>query len=688
MGRRTLLLMGAVIVLSIGYYFVQPYLTALLQFQQLREVQETAINPFDVPEKILEVNDGLLTTPTPVLAANYEPSEPNPRRNAYFGDLHVHTSLSFDAYAFGTTASPSDAYRFARGEPIDHPSGFKMQLARPLDFYAITDHAMFLGVVQEAADTSTQFSRHDVAAYVHNLNRDGNNHWTDQSRRYLAFARFIPGILRGIMDGSVDQGELAEITQRAWLETIQAANSSYEPGVFTTFVGYEYTTSSSDFGNLHRNVIFRSAEKLPKEPFSRFHSQNPEDLWDWMDSLRERGVESLAIPHNSNGSNGQMFKLKDWTGKPLDDGYAEQRLRNEPLVEITQVKGTSDTNPLLSANDEWADFEINRYRIATVLRSEPRGSYVRDAYLRGLGLEESGVANPFKFGVVGSSDTHVAAPSLYERSYHAKVGVLDSNPEDRGSVPMTGVRKSLAVQFTPDLTKVVDGQTYVAARGYEQWGASGLSGVWAEDNTRESIYDAFRRKETFATTGPRIKVRFFAGYDLDLKALHSDDMLAEAYASAVPMGGELVGETDTTQSPDFLVWAIRDTYGAPLQRTQIIKGHVRDGVHHETVYDVSCSDGLHPDPATYRCADNGAKVDLTDCAISADRGAAELLGLWQDPDFDASQDAFYYVRVLENPTCRWSTWDALKVGAEPRSDLPKTIQERAWSSPIWYISTE
>ncbi|MEM8561754.1 MAG: DUF3604 domain-containing protein, partial [Pseudomonadota bacterium] len=274
---------------------MHPYLTALLQFQQLREVQETAINPFDVPEKILKVNDGLLSIPEPSLAANYEPSEPNPKRNAYFGDLHVHTSLSFDAYAFGTTASPSDAYRFARGEPIDHPSGFKMQLARPLDFYAVTDHAMFLGVVQEAADTSTEFSRHDIAAYVHNLNSDGNNHWTDQSRRYLAFARFIPGILRGIMDGSVDQGELAEITQRAWLETIKAANSSYEPGVFTTFVGYEYTTSSSDFGNLHRNVIFRSAEKLPNEPFSRFHSQNPEDLWDWMDGLREQGVESLAI---------------------------------------------------------------------------------------------------------------------------------------------------------------------------------------------------------------------------------------------------------------------------------------------------------------------------------------------------------------------------------------------------------
>ena len=682
MKKRYIILGSGGILLAIGLHLSWPYVTMLREFQLLQEIQDGAVPLSDLPEQILETNAEFITSETPSAVVNYD-GVPNPERSAYFGDLHVHTALSFDAYAFGTTSSPSDAYRFARGEAINHPSGFGMQLKRPLDFYGVTDHAMFLGVVQEAADTSTPFSENEVSSYVHNINSGGNIHWTDQSKRYLAFARFLPEMINGIRDGSIDRDEVAKITQDAWADTIAAANTHYEPGVFTTFVGYEYTSSSNDFGNLHRNVIFRSSENLPKEPFSRFHSQNPEGLWDWMDGLREQGVESLAIPHNSNGSNGQMFKLVDWAGDPLDDEYAEQRLRNEPLVEITQVKGTSDTHPLLSKNDEWADFEIMRFRIATTLASEPRGSYVRNAYLRGLGLEEEGTVNPYKFGLIGSSDTHVAAPSLYENDYHAKVGVMDSDPADRGSVPMTGLRESLAKQFMPDFLKSVDGRNYVAARGYEMWGASGLAAVWAEQNTRESIYDAFRRKETFATTGPRIKVRFFAGYDWPEDMLASPDMISEAYSSGVPMGGDLL--SDNGKAPKFLVWAVRDSLGAPLQRVQVIKGYVQDGEHHEMVYDVACSDGLQPDPRTHRCADNDARVDLTDCSISADRGTDELIALWEDPEFEASQDAFYYVRALENPTCRWTTWDALKAGVEPRSDLPQTIQERAWSSPIWYV---
>ncbi|MEM9396507.1 MAG: DUF3604 domain-containing protein, partial [Pseudomonadota bacterium] len=239
---------------------------------------------------------------------------------------------------------------------------------------------------------------------------------------------------------------------------------------------------------------------------------------------------------------------------------------------------------------------------------------------------------------------------------------------------------------TPDLTKQLEGRTYVSARGFEQWGASGLAGVWAESNTRESIYEAFRRKETFATTGPRIKLRFFAGYDWDEDLLRSKNLLSTAYDSGVPMGGDVLSKGAT--APVFLVWAVADSQGAPLQRTQIIKGTVRDGHHQETVYDVTCSDGLIPDPHTHRCADNGAQVDLSDCSISSDRGDSEMMGLWRDPNFDPLQDAFYYVRVLENPTCRWSTWDALRIGVEPRPDLPRTIQERAWSSPIWYVNAD
>ena len=685
MKKRYILLGSFAVTLAIAYAASAPYLKMLQEYQQLQKIVNDTNPLTELPERILDVNPELVEFPEPRSVSAYQ-SNPNSDRNAYFGDLHVHTGLSFDAYAFGTTASPADAYRFARGDAIKHPSGFDMQLKRPLDFYGVTDHAMFLGVVGEAADTSSAFSKNEIAAYVHNINADGNDHWTRQSKRYLAFARFLPEMISGISNGTLDRGEVAQITQDAWRDTIIAADMHYEPGTFTTFVGYEYTTSSNDFGNLHRNVIFRSSAKLPSEPFSRFHSQNPEGLWDWMDGLRENGIESLAIPHNSNGSNGQMFKLVDWAGDPLDDDYSNQRARNEPLVEITQVKGTSDTHPLLSKNDEWADFEIMQFRVATFLQSEPSGSYVRDAYLKGLALEDAGLENPYKFGLIGSSDTHVAAPSLYEEDYHAKVGVMDSDPSDRGSVPITGIRRGIANQFMPSFLKDVDGNQYFAARGDELWGASGLAGVWAEENTREAIYDAFRRKETFATTGPRIKVRFFAGHGLQEELLQSTDMVSSLYATGTPMGGDL--ELNGSSRPQFVVWGVRDSLGAPLQRLQIIKGYVRGGEHHEVVYDVACSDGLDPDSATHRCPDNQAKVDLSDCSISEDVGANELLTLWQDPDFDATLDAFYYVRVLENPTCRWSTWDALQAGVEPRSDLPATIQERAWSSPIWVRSEQ
>ena len=680
--KKRYILLGSILGISaVLYMTAAPYVTMLREYQQLQKLVN-GTNPLtELPERILGVNPEFVEFPEPSAVITYQ-SNPNPDRSAYFGDLHVHTALSFDAYAFGTTASPGDAYRFARGDAIKHPSGFDMQLIRPLDFYGVTDHAMFLGVVEEAADTTTAFSENEIAAYVHNINAEGNDHWTTQSKRYLAFARFLPGMLSGISDGPLDRAEVAQITQDAWRDTIIAADMHYEPGTFTTFVGYEYTTSSNDFGNLHRNVIFRSSSKLPSEPFSRFHSQNPEGLWDWMDELRENGVESLAIPHNSNGSNGQMFKLVDWAGDPLDDTYSRQRARNEPLVEITQVKGTSDTHPLLSKNDEWSDFEIMQFRVATFLQSEPSGSYVRDAYLKGLELEESGRENPYKFGLIGSSDTHVAAPSLYEEDYHAKVGVMDSDPADRGSVPITGIRRGIADRFMPSFLKEIDGNQYVAARGYERWGASGLAGVWAEENTREAIYDAFRRKETFATTGPRIKVRFFAGYELQEELLQSMDMVSTLYSTGATMGSDL--ERDGLSIPQFVVWGVRDSLGAPLQRLQIIKGFVRDGKHNEVVYDVACSDGLVPDPVTHRCPDNQAAVDLANCSISEDKGANELLALWQDPEFEVGVESFYYVRVLENPTCRWSTWDALNAGVNPRSDLPATIQERAWSSPIWF----
>ncbi|MEZ5504258.1 MAG: DUF3604 domain-containing protein [Halioglobus sp.] len=300
---------------------------------------------------------------------------PNPERNAYFGDLHVHTAYSFDAYVFGTIATPDDAYRYAQGQSLKHPSGYWVQLQQPLDFYAVTDHAMLMGLVKEAADTRSEFSRYDVAKPLHDINAPSNMTRFSLIERGKAFATFLPGVINGLLDGSIDLPMVEAVTKSAWRDSIRAANDAYVPGRFTTFAAFEYTSSSDDQGNLHRNVIFRDSDRLPAMPFSRFNSQNPEGLWRWMDKLRSNGIESLAIPHNSNGSNGQMFKLEDWAGNPMDTTYARTRLRNEPLVEVTQIKGTSDTHPLLSPNDEWANFEITPYRVATKLYSEPAGSY-------------------------------------------------------------------------------------------------------------------------------------------------------------------------------------------------------------------------------------------------------------------------------------------------------------------------
>ena len=471
----------------------------------------------------------------------------------------------------------------------------------------------------------------------------------------------------------------------AWRDTAEAAERHNDPGKFTTFLAYEFTSSGIGQSNLHRNVVFKNS-KGPVQPFSIVDSRNPEDLWDWMDNLREVGVESLAIPHNSNGSNGQMFKLVDWAGNPMSDEYATKRMRNEPLVEITQVKGTSDTHPLLSPNDEWADFEIMNFRIASPFYSRPEGSYIRDAYLRGLTLESEYNINPYKFGLVGASDTHTGAISDNESDFHSKAGIIDGTPILRGVVPVdSNLKKQIE---SSDLSVVITGfkefeDKEFIQTAYTEWGASGLAAVWAESNTRDSIYNAFRRKETFATTGSRIKVRFFAGYDIE-NALNEEDPIAFAYSKGVTMGSDIL-ESDG-RAPSFLVWALRDIKRAPLDRVQIIKGWTEiSGRTYEKVFDVACSWGIAPDPTTNRCSNNGAKVNLDNCEISKNVGSNELKTIWKDPEFDPSIKAFYYVRVLENPTCRWSTWDALKSGNKPRADVTPTIQERAWSSPIWYV---
>ena len=618
-------------------------------------------------------------------------------RKAFFGDLHVHTTYSFDGYAFGTLATPYDAYRFAKGESISNPAGFAMQLSRPLDFYAVTDHAMFLGVVEAAADTSTAFSKNPFSKPYHDLNAPENmgTGTFDVLKRLTTFSSFLPEAVTQILSGQLDREEVMDVVRTAWRDSIDAADQHYVPGQFTTFAAYEYTSSTADMGNLHRNVVFKGTEKLPREPFSRFHSVNPEDLWQWMDELREKGVESLAIPHNSNGSNGQMFKLVDWAGNPMDDDYTKQRVRNEPIVEITQIKGTSETHPILSSRDEWASFEIMPYRVATNALSQPRGSYVREALLNGLALEQQGMTNPYQFGFIGSSDTHSAASQNVESNFVSKLGLLSGTGERRGSVPQAGIAGEISylsdkvlngIRGRANLRLKIDGEVYTAG-ATPTFGASGVAAAWAEENTRESLYSAFRRKEVFATSGPRMQIRLFAGYGFDENMLTQADGIERAYATGVTMGGNLLpnetAEVDHSSEPSFLVMASADTESAPLQRLQIIKGWVDVDGAHEEVIDVACAGGASP--VAHRCPDNGAKVDIRNCAINRETGAGQLSALWRDPAFDQGQRAFYYARVIENPTCRWSTWDANREGVAPRPDLPMTIQERAWSSPIHYL---
>ncbi len=595
-------------------------------------------------------------TPAPTHLPGY-----NTERNAYFGDLHVHTKLSFDAYIFNVRASPDDAYRFARGEAIGHAQGYDIRLeGGPLDFVAVTDHSEYMGAMREADTPGTALSKLPLVQGLFS---------PDHNKIAEAFTRVVTAMRQGTIPKEFGDKDVAG---RAWREVQDAAARNNMPGHFTTLVGYEFT-SAPDGRNLHRNVIFRTAT-VPGLPFTSTESQNPEDLWRTMDGWRARGIEALAIPHNSNGSDGLMFQTTKFDGTPMDKAYADLRRRNEPLAEITQIKGTSEAHPSLSPNDEWANFEIMESYIGSNKKvTKFAGGYVRDALKAGILMQDQKGFNPYKMGFIGSSDTHNAAPgSVEERNFFSKVGREDATPELRGSVPPGGAK-------TWDGVKT-DSSSGLAR--FQSWGASGLAGVWAEENSREAIYAALRRKETFATSGPRIKVRFFAGYDFAPGLASRSDVVTQAYAHGVPMGGDLLPARGRV--PKFLIWGVRDPNSGFLQRAQIVKGWVENGAARERVFDVACSDHLPLDTAAWRCPANGAKVDISTCATERFKGDVELRTMWTDPTFNPRQRAFYYVRVLENPSCRWSTWDALRNGTPPNPNLPATIIERAWSSPIWY----
>jgi hypothetical protein len=575
-------------------------------------------------------------------------------RQAYYGDLHLHTSYSFDAYVlFGAKVDPDAAYRFARGESVDFLGG-SAKRNEPLDFLAVTDHSENIGVFNSLDDPNSEFSKSEVG----------------KAFKANPVKTFFDSILSGkLASGKMLEGvnNAKELSQSAWAREIEAANRNYRPGTFTTFIAYEWS-SMPDGQNLHRNVIFRG-DKAPN-PFSSVDSPKPEDLWNWLDKIRKDGYEALAIPHNSNASNGLMFDWNDSNGRPIDQAYAEQRASNEPLVEIAQNKGTSETHPILSPNDEFSNYEFYDHLLISQKKSKPEGSYVRDALGRGLEISQrtAGV-NPYKYGIIGASDFHNGLSTSSEEAFVGTFGGIDPTR------PLPSV--------TDFFKNYGEARKIVAANLYET-SSGNLTGVWAERNTREAIYDAFRRKETFATSGTRLKVRFFGGWDYPNAAPKQAQWVNVAYAKGVPMGGDLPVKPAGVAAPKFIAWGVKDPNGANLDRLQVIKIWLQDGKHVERIYELALSDGRKVDPRSGKAPAVGSTVDLKTATYHNSIGATQLSAVWQDPHFDPSVAAAYYLRVLEIPTPRWSTIVSVKRGEPLPADVPATIQERAWSSPIWY----
>jgi Protein of unknown function (DUF3604) len=599
----------------------------------------TACSPVDDPSLFPEYNAATAVKPPAKEATGY-----NPERNLYWGDLHIHTSFSTDAYTNGVRATPDDAYTFAKGGEIEHAAGYGIRMSRPLDFAAVTDHSEYLGVLR-ATEPDLPLNQRGLRD---RLLHDGRLGVT------IAFAR---SMLDFDLEDAVVPG-WEDISRGAWRETVATAERHNDPGRFTTFVGYEWSSMPGD-RNLHRNVIYRGTQ-VPMLPFSSVDSEDPRDLWSALEQQREQGMESFAIPHNGNVSDGRMYDTVMYDGKPMDATYAARRMENEPLSEIFQVKGSSETNPLLSEEDQFAGFEI----YDTVLSvsqdtSRAKGSYARDALRSGLEMSHSENFNPYRFGVIGSSDGHNASSPVEENNYHGKLPLLD------GSAAM---RMGKAFYVPSNMP------------GGKRWGAAGLAAVWAQENTRESLYDAMRRKETYATSGPRMTVRFFGGWNFPQDLLQREDWVDLADILGVPMGGDLPSSSGA--APSFAVWAMRDPESGNLDRIQIIKGWVDDaGKSHEKLFDVAWS-GQRKHDAADQLPAVGNTVDAATATYDNSIGAEQLHAVWTDPEFDPDQEAFYYARVIEIPTPRWTTYDALKLGIA--APAPSSLQERAVTSAIWY----
>ncbi len=583
----------------------------------------------------------------------------------FFGDTHLHTGFSMDAGAFGCRLTPRDALRFARGEQIMASSGQPAKLSRPLDFLVVADHSDNMGFFTDLFAGKPEILAEPMGRRWYDMIQSGKGG--------AAALEIIGQFSQGTFPKALMYLPGTRAYRGAWQETIAAAEAYNEPSRFTAFIGYEWTALDKG-NNLHRNVIFRdNADKASQvEPYTCYPpmgSTNPIELWKWMDAYEKKtGGSVLAIAHNGNLSNGTMFPIVEAFGKALDREYAETRAKWERLYEVTQTKGDGEAHPFLSPNDEFADYET--WDKGNLDASQPKTNdmlefeYARAALKNGLKLEAKLGTNPYKFGMVGSTDAHTGIMSIEEDNFFGKTTPQEPSPERMTATFMNNAKSGV---------KIMDWE--VCSAGY--------AAVWAEENTRASIWDAMQRKETYATTGSRMVVRLFGGWDFEKADADTRSPAVTGYTKGVPMGGDL-SNAPAGKSPGFLVAAMKDPLSGNLDRIQVIKGWMdAKGELQEKVYDVAWSGDRKPD-AKGKLPSVGSTVDLENATWTNTIGAPELITVWKDPDFDPKLRAFYYVRVLEIPTPRWTAYDAKRFGSKPLPGTRMTITERAYTSPIWY----
>jgi len=614
------------------------------------------------------------------------PPPPDPLKNVYWGDTHVHTHESFDATLFGTTLTIEDAYRFARGEALRSDGGERMQLSRPLDFVAITDHAEGFGTRTRCEDPDLGWFESVNCAVMETPNTLVFGLIRSRGIRGQQAIAADPSALAGVYrprarehpirsdwpicsagEGGVERCE--RDARSDWASYIALADAHNEPGVLTTFAAYEYSPALPDSGKHHRNVLFRGTE-LPEHAISSMDVGNAIDLWRGLEATCTGDCDFLTIPHNMNKGWGLFYSRSTWDGGAYAEADWRLRARREPIAEMYQVKGASECALGVGATDEECAFG---QVLEPCQPGERTGCAFETGFARqglkvGLELDRELGFNPLAFGLIGATDSHNANPGdVEEWDYIGKVGLISS----------PAIRR--LEEYPP-----VDPDAKPFLSRLQHHTSGGLAAVWAEENTRDAIFAALERREVYATSGPRMTLRFFAGWGFDESVAEAPDAIATATAGGVPMGGVLRPGSGETGSPTFYVSVLADWMSAPLQRVQIVKGWIdAEGETFEQVRDIACSDGFAVDPISQRCPDNGADVDLRTCMPTPDKGAQQLSVAWRDPDFDPSQGAFYYVRALQNPTCRWSTYDALRLGREPDPRVPVTIRERVWSSPVW-----